>query len=373
MLKHLPTITALLIALSLAGWSQPAQPAATAKKSTRGAAVTEVFEIAKQLEIGPMPKPSWASSSQPPVFRVAWMSDLHITDQESIDQVTAACHAIRDELKPNFTMITGDNCAYDQGLGDDERRLPQSHRRQLWLKKFLAHELASPYCIIPGDNWPWDFDRVFGPHHYSFDFGGIHFQFAATDIQAVGTEGCAIFTPESWSWMRQDLQQNAGKPTLFILHETLWPAVFLEADRTAAMLTANPQVLAALSGHLHLDLDFTRGSWKQVIAPAIGRSHRPAFKIISLFPNLLLLESHEWNADTKTFQQAPKWQKIDIPEHLRAGISQKPLTGFAPENRAEMPAAPKQRDDKLNSRAGELSASMMNFILAIGLDKFFGP
>ena len=173
--------------------------------------------------------------------------------------------------------------------------------------------------------------------------------------------------------MRQDLQQNAGKPTLFILHETLWPAVFLEADRTAVMLTANPQVLAALSGHLHLDLEFTRGAWKQVIAPAIGRSHRPAFKIISLFPNLLLLESHEWNADTKTFQQAPKWQKIDIPEHLRAGISQKPLTGFAPENRAEMPAAPKQRDDKLNSRAGELSASMMNFILAIGLDKFFGP
>ncbi len=370
MRNHLLLIASLLLALSLTGWCQSS---ASAKKNTHSSALADVFEIAKQLEIAPMPKPSWASPSQPPIFRIAWISDLHITDQESIDLVTAACHAIRDSLKPNFTMITGDNCGYDQGLDDNEKRLPQPLRRQLWLKKFLDRELSSPYCIIPGDNWPWSFDQVFGPHHYSFDFGGIHFQFAATDIQAVGAEGCAVFTPESWSWMQKDLQENASKPTLFILHETLWPAAFLEADRTAAMLTANPQVLAVLSGHLHLDLEFTRGAWKQVIAPAIGRSHRPGFKVISLYPSLLLLESHEWNAEAKAFLQAQKWQKIDIPEHLRAGLSQQPITGFQPENRAEMPAAPKQRDDKLSSRAGELSASMMTFILTVGMDKLFGP
>lgn len=370
MLKNIPPLVTALLLLSMTGWSQPAT---AAKRNSRGAAVTDVFEIAKQLEIAPMTRPSWASPGQTPIFRVAWMSDLHIIDQESIDLVTAACHAIRDVLKPNFTMITGDNCAYDQGLDDAAKRLPQPHRRQLWLKQFLDRELASPYCIIPGDNWPWDFDQVFGPHHYSFDFGGIHFQFAATDIQAVGTEGCAVFSPEAWSWMRQDLQQNAGKPTLFILHETLWPATFLDAEQTAAMLNANPHVLAVLSGHLHLDLEFTRGAWKQFIAPAIGRSHRPAFKVISLFPDMLLLESHEWNAEAKAFQQAPKWQKIDLPEHLRAGLSPKPLAGFDPENRTEMPAAPKQRDDTLNRRAGELSASMMTFILNVGMDKLFGP
>ena len=192
------------------------------------------------------------------------------------------------------------------------------------------------------------------------------------DIQAGGA-GAALSSPGILVLDAAGLAKNASKPTLFILHETLWPAAFLEADRTAAMLTANPQVIAVLSGHLHLDLEFTRGAWKQVIAPAIGRSHRPGFKVISLFPDLLLLESHEWNAEAKAFQQAEKWQKIDIPEHLRAGLSQPPITGFQPENRAEMPGAPKTGDDKLGSRAGELSNSMMTFILTIGLDTLFGP
>ena len=102
MRNHLLTIASLLLALSLTGWCQTS---ASAKKNTRGSALADVFEIAKQLEIAPMPKPSWASRSQPPIFRVAWMTDLHITDQKSIDLVTAACHAIRDDLKPNFTMI----------------------------------------------------------------------------------------------------------------------------------------------------------------------------------------------------------------------------------------------------------------------------
>lgn len=313
-----------------------------------------------------MQKPDWPELDTAPLFTVAWLSDLHITEANSLALVKIACNTVRDSIHPNFALITGDNSGYAEPL-PAEKGLPLGQRRHLWLKRFLDSELAVPYAIIPGDNWPFGFETVFGSFHRSFNFGGFHFLLTATDAMATGAEGCAVFNPETIEWTRRDLDANADKPCFFIVHETLWPPVFLDAFKTALMLNERPQVIATLSGHLHLDLDFNRGHWRQLVAPAIGRSHRPAFKLLSFHKTAVILESYEWDTTAKTFSKASKWQRIDIPEALRAGLAQAPLTGFAEEAPNSIPPAAKVINNALRGRSVEVSNALLGFAIGFGL------
>lgn len=330
---------------------------------------SKCMSIAKQYEVPVMEKPAWAERQDKPIFTVAWLSDLHIRESKSLVLVTAALNTVRDTIKPNFTLITGDNSGYCANMSESEQKLPVSHQRQLWLKRFLEAELATPYIIIPGDNWPWYFEKVFGSSHRSFDFGGFHFMLTSTDVQATGIEGCAIFNNQTWEWMQNDLDANGDKPCFFIMHETLWPPFFLESGKTGLMLNARPQVLAALSGHLHLDLDFERGHWRQIVAPAIGRSHRPGFKHINFYKDAIILESYEWNADAKIFRQVNKWQRIEIPEKFREKLGDTPLAGFSPVNADALPPAAKVVDQKLRDRSPELSNALLGFAFSFGINR----
>ena len=327
------------------------------------------MEIARQYEIKPMTKPHWADQPVKPLFRATWFSDLHITSPESEEIVKYAFNAARDVIKPDFAFLTGDNSGIFHDLLDN-RICPKGEKCHVWLKQFIEKELAVPYCIIPGDNWPWGFEAVFGSFHYSFDLHGFHFLFTATDRQAK-TEGCAVFEDDTWKWMKEDLAKNADKPTLFIMHETIWPPSFLDAPKTEMLLNMNPHCLVALGGHLHLDLDLTHGSFRQLVAPAIGRSHRPAFKHLRFYKELIVIESYEWDADAKTFKQADKWQKIDIPANLQKGLARQG-EGFAPVNRTELRAYPKEVDGTLKDRASEVSDNLFNFIFTFGLGQVLG-
>lgn len=331
-----------------------------------------VFEMARQFELAPMAKPDWAQREQPPRFRMAWISDLHITDVTSRTLVTAACHTIRDSIKPNFTIITGDNAGSYWDLNDEEKKLPVGVRRHLWLKRFLDRELNSPYTIAPGDNWPWGFDEVFGASHYSFDFGGWHFHIASTDNQAPGVEGCVTFSPASWEWMDSELANSVSKPTLFIHHEPLWPPSFLDAPPATRMIVRHPQVLAVLSGHLHLDLEFQRDSWRQFVAPAIGRSHRPGFKVLNFYPDGVVFESYEWQEGQQAFIPAAKWQLLPVPDKYHEALAGETILGFSPEKRRGLPPQPKTLDKELAARSKELSVNMMSFIMSFGVGKLLG-
>jgi hypothetical protein len=331
-----------------------------------------IFEMARQFEIPVMTQPEWAQRQDKARFRVAWLTDLHATNVASRSLVGAACNAIRDVLKPNFTMITGDNAGSYWDLSDEEKKEPVGVRRHLWLKRFLDKELALPYVIVPGDNWPWGFEKVFGASHYSFDFGGWHFHFTSTDKQALGVEGCVSFSAASWEWMESDLAHAAAKPTLFINHEPLWPPSFLDAPPAAQMIARNPNVLAVLSGHLHLDLEFQRKGWRQFVAPAIGRSHRPGFKMLNFYPDCLIIESYEWQEDKQSFQQVAKWQQLQLPEKYHAVLAGPAIDGFKPENRREMPPLAKKTDQELAQRAKELNVNMMSFIMSFGVGKLLG-
>lgn len=331
-----------------------------------------IFEMARQFEIPSMTQPDWARREDAPRFRMAWITDLHITNVTSRTLVTAACHAIRDDIKPNFTIVTGDNAGYYWDLSDAEKKEPVGVRRHRWLKRFLDSELAVPYVVVPGDNWPWDFEKIFGATHYSFDFGGWHFHFASTDNQAIGVEGCVTFSPASWEWMESDLANAVAKPTLFINHEPLWPPSFLDALPATQMIVRNPNVLAVLSGHLHLDLEFQRDGWRQFVAPAIGRSHRAGFKVVNFYPDALIIETYEWQESKQAFLPAAKWQQQPVPEKYRDALAGPAIAGFTPENRREMPPQAKYVDKTLGQRAKELNVNMMTFIMSFGVGKLLG-
>ena len=130
-------------------------------------------------------------------------------------------------------------------------------------------------------------------------------------------------------------------------------------------------MLAVFSGHLHLDLEIRGGRhWKQFCCPALGRSHRPAFKWLTFTRERILINSYEWQDGRQQFVQAAKWQKIEVPDTLQAGLpAARPEKGFVMRQIKEMPPRPRQENAGLGDRYSELSNLNMAFMLEITLGK----
>ena len=333
----------------------------------KGNTYARAMKIARPYEIAPMEKPNWADHKGAPLFRVCWMSDLHLGEGNSHELVTKACNLIRDVIKPEFVIINGDNNTMLVGddLPEKFAKAPKKYQQQAWLKFFLEKELALPYEILPGDNDPEYFNDVFGSFHRTFDFGGFHFLLTGCDVGGT-QEGCSVFDETTMTWMKNNLKDNSSKPTFVVLHETVWPPFFIDATRTSNMLSDSPNVLALLSGHMHLDLDFERGTWRQLVCPSLGRSHRPAFKHLRFYNDMIIIESYEWGGSS--FKQAMKWQKIEIPRKYRKGL--KPAR--RKENASELPPTPKRVDKSLNERGNEQGNALMGFILSFGFGRILG-
>ena len=155
------------------------------------------------------------------------------------------------------------------------------------------------------------------------------------------------------------------------MHETLVPPCFPDAEWGAATLSANPNALAALCGHLHLDLEFPQDTWTQFCAPSIGRSHRPAFKLLNFYQDQIILESYEFQGDAGKIIKADKWQRIVIPKKYQATVKAHFKSGkrLAFENVRQMPARPKVSDKSLINRAQEVETALSQFIVKFGLSK----
>ena len=317
---------------------------------SRSGGLEVLKKAARDREIKPMAKPSWVNDAAVPVATIAWLSDMHIAaDPMYIGRTRILLNQLRDELKPDCTFITGDNCANGASL----------------MKDILDGELNRPYVIIPGDNWPWDFHETFGSHVFSFDLAGLHFVFASTDAKAKGNDACAEFLQDTKDWLQQDLQDHSRMATIYVMHETLYPPLFLDAEWTEGLLKKNKQVLAAFSGHLHFDLELKRTSWTQFVCPAVGPSHRPAFKFLSVFKDHILIRSYEWDTDKRYFKVADKWQRILIPNDLqRRGTA-------VVANRRSMPPRAKILDQSLLKRSKEIDNGLMMFIGSYGIKSFF--
>ena len=316
-------------------------------------------EIAKQYELKPMAKPSWATRDDKPLFRIAWFSDTHIVKEEQLPLMKAAFQYAK-EKNADFAIFTGDNAYY---FGREYVQLkPISKRKHVWFKAFLDSELKMPYKVICGDNWHSGFIECFGSRNFAFDARGFHFVFASLDARAPKGEGCAKFDDATLDWIREDLGKNASKPTLFVLHETIWPPTFLDALNVEALLKEQKNVFCVLGGHLHLDLDLAHAGMRYIVCPSLGRSHRPGFKLMNFYEDAIIIESCELNEAENTFFMADKWQRIPVPANLKPDAAKLDL-----KNTSEMAPVQERKDEELAQRAQEVYNALIGFAMSMGL------
>ena len=338
------------------GQKKPAQQTGIVSREQR----SRMFEIAKTYELKPMSKPDWAQREDEPLFRVAWFSDTHIGKAEQLPMLKTAFRFAK-EKKADFAIFTGDNVSYYDG--NFKKMQPATKRKHAWFKAFLDAELKMPYKVICGDNWYGGFIECFGSRNFSFDAKGFHFVFTSLDARARRGEGCCKFDDATLDWIRDDLAVNAAKPTLFVLHETVWPPTFLDTPKVEGILKEQKNVLAALGGHLHLDLDLTHAGLRQIVCPSLGRSHRPGFKLMNFYADAIIIESCELNEKENSFFMADKWQRILVPERLKPAASQK----LNLKNTFEMAPVQARRDDELAERSKEIYNALLGFAYTMGL------
>ncbi len=290
-----------------------------------------------------------------PLWSFAWVSDMHL-DASRRELVAKALHYINAELKPHFVLITGDNNALPAAPADPQRPEPLGLRRQRYLQVFLQEHLKCPYAILPGDNWPEEFDKVFGAKQYSFDYGGLHFLVLDSDRAYHGarTEGLSVFDESTWAWIRRDLDRHARKPTIVAIHEPVCPATFLDAGRLRGLLDRHPQVIAALQGHLHADLEFLANGRTYLVAPSLGKSPLPAFKWVKVYPEVLVLHTIQYRRSEDQFRVVERRQRIEVPRLLRQGLSRPSGSRLVMANYDAVPPHPHRDDPTLAGRVGEL-------------------
>lgn len=320
-----------------------------------------VYRSLQSLELKALPqKPDWAKADTSPLFSFVWISDLHL-DPSRFDLAKKAFAYVDDALKPAFVVFTGDNNAYGPELQYQGGVPPVTVRRHVFFKRFLKEHLKAPAIVIPGDNWPQDFEKVWGPFQYSFDYGGVHFLLTSIDRCAYGVEGRAVFEESTWKWMDDDLSRNRNRPTLFLMHETIIPPSFLDAERARRMLESHNNVVAVMCGHIHLDLEFKVGRLQYFTCPGLGPNPRHGMKHAMVHRNAIILRTVEYDESQGRFERVAKWQKIDLPEDLAQNLH-RPSGAFAKENYRSIPAHPRRSDPSLMNRTFDLVGPLMRFL-----------
>ena len=318
----------------------------------------ELAALARKFEpVATATAPAWSRRQDAPLFQAAWLSDLHITDEGSLALCTAALRTIGSRLKPQAVFITGDNCGIAARPADNGN----GTARYRFLKQLLDKELNDiPVHIIPGDNWPQGFSAVYGAQRRAFSMHGYRFIFLTPDEHGY-TDGCGIFTRPVWKWLDDELAAARDVPALLVTHYPVLPASFLDAPKLRQKLKGT-SVVGVLSGHLHLDLNAALdGVCRQWMAPAVGRSHRPAFKLLSFYRDAVIAAAYEWNESEKEFVQVNKFLRIQLPANLQIEGNGKTLPP------SEMPAAELRRNKSLDSRIHEVNANVQNSMLEFGV------
>ncbi len=306
--------------------------------------------------------PEWAKTDAKPLWSFAWASDMHL-DRSNAGRTALAMQLIDREWKPHFVLITGDNGAIAAPADNGALPEPESLRRQRYLKSWLDKNLRTPRAIIPGDNWPQDFDRVFGPSQYAFDCGGLRFVMLAPDRhhKGQGPEGLSVLDEPTWTWLARDLQAHRDRPVVVAIHEPVYPPTFLDAPRLRRLLDGYPNVVAVLQGHLHADMELTAGGRKYLVAPALGPGDPPGLKHVRVYRERLVVRTAAYDQRSGRFALVQKWQRIDLPKPLRKGLAAPPGP-FKMADYTCVPAHPLRDDPELANRLGELAGIFQAFL-----------
>lgn len=314
----------------------------------------------------------WANGAEQPLWSFAWISDLHIGTAKP-EFIAKALHHIDAELKPHFLVITGDNNFIEAPLADPNQPETTGLRRQRFLKQFLQDNLKTPYVLIPGNNWPEEFDKVFGAKQYSFDCGGLHFMLLDADRVYRGApgqnaEGYTVFNDSTFEWIQKDLERHRQQPTIVAMHEPICPQTFLDAPRLRELLDRFPNVFLVLQGHLHADMEIRHNCTTYLVAPALGKTPSPAMKLLDVYPQGLIVRTIPYDKAKDQFEMTSRCQKIELADSLRAGLAKPAGPDFVKANYDCVPAHPHVDDPALAGRFGEL---LQNGVQSLGKDFIF--
>ena len=324
-------------------------------------------EQAKQFEVKAVTRiPSWAADTKGRLFTIAWLSDMHVGQDNNTAQCEAALDCIREEIKPAAVFITGDNYAIPpKGTNGATRGIQRHNALKILLLKGLRDRI--PALVIPGDNFFQDYDKVFGADKFTAEIGGFKFIFGTVD-RAGKHDGCAVFERDTLQWIRREIVTSPRSPVIYLQHEPVLPACFLDAVKLQKLFDESPQVVGVLGGHLHLDLEVRQRQWTQWMAPSVGYSHRPGFKVLEFYPDRIIALSYEWDAAAKKFRQALKFQRIVIPPELREGLH--PAVTLRPQDVRRRPVHPRVFDAELDKRQEELDNMIKQGMVVFGLKYF---
>ena len=326
-----------------------------------GGARGTFLEIAKRYEVAEQhPAPVWTHRKDKPLFRMAWLSDMHITTPEGMERHKKLLTKIRKELKPVAVIFSGDNW----GIGLDGVERSRTFRQFLDLCLGKKDEKGFVKAIvIPGDNWASGFETAFASRQVAFTLGGFRFIAFAPD-RGGKKNGCTLHSRESLQWLEDELSYAAisDQPVIYIQHEPLLPPSTLDAPKISMMLDKAPQAFLALGGHLHLDLEFTKGHWRQWVCPSSGKSHRPGFKLLSFYPDCVIAQA--WEEDPEEpgeFRAVSKYLRAPIPLQCRSDLSS--VKTYDPEDVSRRAHISYQEDPDLDAEVDLVTNAMVDYAL----------
>ena len=173
-------------------------------------------ELTADFALAPCPESAKRS------FTFAQITDIHVTrDPRGLVEDLAEIAA----FKPSFIVATGD-------LVNDGRQIDQ-----LEAFKAGASKSAVPAVTVVGNHDgggdPTNYEELFGPDYYSFDYGGCHF---------VIHNSCDSASTQR-RWLEADLREAGGAPILFFQH--------YQPSTELMQTLARRNTLGIFSGHWH--------------------------------------------------------------------------------------------------------------------------
>lgn len=292
-------------------------------------------------------------SDAPIGIRFVFFSDPHLRDEyRSAEGLASALRAIeRLDPKPSFILTGGDLCQNLRDLDLEAARARGRKFTEIWGENtsirtyhLLGNHDAAGWGdgAIPTDHPDYAFGlmrRLLGMerNYYSFDHGGWHF--AVVDNVHLTEPGSHIgyVDSEQLEWLREDLSNTAGRPTMIAMHvPPLTSVEFLTSrpDRDLDdgewrigfdRLSRNPDELldacsagnvrAILSGHIHLlerlelkghtFLGLGSVSGQQWMGPRKGMDTPEGFAVLDLRPDGSFDYSYEtfgWDASPEAIR-----------------------------------------------------------------------
>lgn len=270
-------------------------------------AIDRLESFVREREVRPLEAaPEWAKRDGKPIFRFAQYADIHHQTGQH-QEILRAIEFTNTTLAPDWVILTGDNIADP---------VTEEHQREL--KEILDERLACAYYVVKGDNDERDYEKVFGSSRWSFDCGGVHFVGLGLDYDAEGV-GIGYLDRSTYRWLSKDLSANRNEPTVLFMHVNLVPPDFLDAARLGLVLSWRRNLVATITGHLHMDLEARVGQVTHIMAPAIGPHPGHGIKLYEVHEDHITVKTYEVADGTYAF--ANKWQRIPFPRRLRADRS----------------------------------------------------